>query len=159
MNHDILSLIPYTTAIIDETLRLYNPVLRMERRAGKDFELEDEATGTKIQIPKGMIIGIPVWALHHSHEYFPEPFEFRPERFLPENKSDILPFTYLPFGEGPRNCIGSRFALLECKLALVEILMSYKFVKSENTKVPLEFYPTGRPLLGPRAVFVGVEKR
>jgi len=155
IDHGILSKLIYTKAVIDETLRLYNPVLRMERRAGRDFHLE----GTGITIPKGMIVGIPVWALHHAKEYYPEPDAFKPERFLAENRHEITPGTYLPFGDGPRNCIGSRFALLECQLALVEILVAFKFVKTQKTKVPLEFYPTGRPLLGPKGIFVGVERR
>lgn len=59
----------------------------------------------------------------------------------------------------PRNCIGMRFALLESKLALVEILLKYRFVTSPRTKIPLEFYPTGRPLLGPKMILLAVERR
>lgn len=150
-----LSKLPYLNAVVDEALRLYNPVLRMERRANRDFVLGN----TGITIPKGMIVGIPVWALHHSEKYFPQPEKFLPERFLPENKDQIVPSTYLPFGEGPRNCIGSQFALLECRVALAKILVEFRLIPSKNTKVPLNFFPTGRPLLGPKAIVVKVEKR
>lgn len=147
-----LTKIKYLNAVLDETLRLYNPVLRMERRASSDFQLGD----TNIIIPKGMIVGIPVWAMHHSEEFYPDPWAFDPERFLTGN---IVPGTYLPFGDGPRNCIGSRFALLESRIALAKILLKFKFVRSPTTKVPLEFFPTGRPLLGPKAIVVRVEER
>ena len=53
-----------------------------------------------------MSIPIPVWSIHHDSKYWEEPYEFRPERFLPENKHKIHQYAYLPFGHGPRNCIG-----------------------------------------------------
>lgn len=155
IDNELLQNLHYVDAVIDESLRIYNPVLRMERRASSDFVLGD----TGITIPKGMIVGIPVWAIHHSEEYYPNPDRFDPERFLPENRHKIVPSTYLPFGDGPRSCIGTRFALLETKLALLEILLKFKFVKSAGTKIPLEFFPTGRPLLGPKMVVIGVERR
>lgn len=155
IDNELLQKLDYVNAVIDESLRIYNPVLRMERRASSDFVLGD----TGITVPKGMIVGIPVWAIHHSDEYYPNPDRFDPERFLPQNRHKIVPSTYLPFGDGPRVCIGMRFALLETKLALVEILLKFRFVKSPGTKIPLEFHPTGRPLLGPKAILIGVERR
>jgi cytochrome P450 family 6 len=59
-----------------------------------------------IQIEEGTAILIPVYGLHYDPDYFPDPDKFDPERFSEKNKSKIKPFTYLPFGEGPRNCIG-----------------------------------------------------
>jgi cytochrome P450 len=58
---------------------------------------------------------LPVWPLHHSEEYFPEPEKFKPERFLKENSADVVPFTFRPFGGGNRECIGRRFAMNEMK--------------------------------------------
>lgn len=96
IDYELLQCLDYLNAVIDESLRIYNPVLRMERRANSDYKLGD----TGITIPKGMIVGIPVWAMHHSEEYFPEPETFIPERFLPGNRHKITPSTYLPFGDG-----------------------------------------------------------
>eukprot|EP00732_Lithocolla_globosa_P005425 Lithocolla_globosa_v1_NODE_5616_length_1210_cov_3.591342.p3 type:complete len:101 gc:universal NODE_5616_length_1210_cov_3.591342:545-243(-) len=69
IGYDSVRQLPYLTAVVEETLRLFNPVLRMERRAANDFPLGDEK-GTIIT--KGMIVGIPVWAMHHCEE-FPQP--------------------------------------------------------------------------------------
>lgn len=154
-HNTLLRDLPYLTAVVDETLRLYNPVLRMERRASEDFVLGS----TGITVTKGMIVGIPVWALHHSPEYFPKPHTFDPARFLPENRANIQDSTYLPFGQGPRNCIGERFSMLEAKLLLAEILLHFRFVPTAATQVPLQFVPNGRPLLGPTDIIVGVQAR
>jgi len=152
-----LKSLPYLTAVIDETLRLYNPVLRMERRATEDFKLE----GTDIVVTKDMIVGIPVWAMHHCADFFPEPEKFDPTRFLGENGRHIKTSSsyYLPFGQGPRDCIGRRFALLECQLLLAEMVLKFKFVPSPQTPQPIKFVVNGRPLLGPTDIKVGVVER
>jgi cytochrome P450 len=155
IDYDVVAKMIYLDAIISETLRLYNPVLRMERQASQDYTLGS----TGIVIEKGMIVGIPVWALHHDPQYYPEPDLFKPERFLAENRERLVPYTYLPFGTGPRNCIGTRFALLETKIALIKVLSKYRFVKSKTTRIPLRFLPVGRPLLRCEHAAVGVEKR
>jgi cytochrome P450 len=149
----ILKKMVYLNAVIDETLRLYNPVLRMERRANRDFCLGE------VTIAKGMLVGVPVWAMHHCEEYFPDPYEFQPTRFLPENRPQVTKMTYLPFGAGPRDCIGRRFSLLETRLALVDVLLKFRFFPTAQTQQPLRFVPNGRPLLGPTQVVVGVERR
>ncbi|CAF4005974.1 unnamed protein product [Rotaria magnacalcarata] len=155
IDYDIVLKMVYLDAVISETLRLYNPVLRMERQASEDYTLGN----TNIVIRKGMIVGIPVWALHHDPQYYPEPYAFKPERFLMENREQIVPYTYLPFGAGPRSCIGTRFALLESKVALIKVLSKYQFVPSKQTRIPLRFLPVGRPLLRCEDVIVGVESR
>ena len=60
------------------------------------------------------------WVLHHNEKFWPDPWKFDPERFAPQNRDSIVEMTYIPFGEGPRNCIGRRFALMEAKMAMVE---------------------------------------
>ena len=150
-NLDEIQGLPYLDAVISESMRLYNPVLRMERRASEDFMLGG------IPIKKGMIIGIPVWALHHSEECFPDPWKFDPDRFLPENRDNIIKSTYLPFGDGPRDCIGRRFAIAEIKVLLAHILPRFRFKICKRTK--LQFFTTGRPLLGPMEVIVEVDRR
>lgn len=83
------------------------------------------------------MIWIPIFALHRDPKYFPEPERFDPERFNNKNKIYIKPYTYLPFGSGPRNCIESRFALLEAKALMFYLLSKFKVVPVEKTLIPL----------------------
>ncbi|CAG2183294.1 unnamed protein product, partial [Oppiella nova] len=113
-------------AVIDETLRLYTVVMFHERVANEDYELK----GTGITIKKDDVVHIPIYAIHRDPEHFSDPEVFRPERFLPENIAHN-PYTYLPFGAGPRNCLGMRLAQLEIKLALVNLVHRYVFHATE----------------------------
>src|SRR2546422_709950 len=103
----------YLDAVIQESLRLFPALVRLERRAAEDYELGD----TGITVPKGMIVGMPVYTMQRDPEQYPEPESFKPERFLPENRDTHHPLSHLPFGDGPRNCIAKRMALMETKLA------------------------------------------
>ncbi len=105
-----------------------------------------------------MVILIPIHGIHHNPEFYPNPHRFEPERFLPENRDKLIPYTYLPFGAGPRNCVGMRFALLEAKTIIANIIMKYKFVRTENTKIPLQFRKFVQ-LMQALDVTVGVELR
>ena len=126
----------------------------MERTATQKYHIPN----TEITIEKDNLIYIPVYAIHHDQQYYSDAEIFQPDRFLPENHHLIKPYTYLPFGSGPRNCIGMRFGLLEAKLGLAKIIPKYKFVKCANTKVPLEFFPN-RLLLAAKNIVIGVERR
>ena len=66
-----------------------------------------ELKNMKTTVKEGQAIVIPIWNLHRDPEYWPQPDHFKPERFLSQNKHSIKPFTYLPFGAGPRSCIGN----------------------------------------------------
>ena len=105
-----------------------------------------------------MSIVIPIYSLHHNDEYWEEPEAFKPERFLPGNRESINPFTYLPFGQGPRNCIGSRFALLELKAVLAKMVKDFQIERAPELHVPLEVKPI--TLLKPaEPVYVRLKKR
>ncbi|MCP4476964.1 MAG: cytochrome P450 [Planctomycetaceae bacterium] len=75
-----------------------------------------------VPFEKGMAVFIPIYTLHHDEQYWHDPEAFKPERFLPENKESITPYTYLPFGSGPRGCIGMRFAWMEMKMVVVRMM-------------------------------------
>ncbi len=77
---------------------------------------------------------------------------------MPENGSNLVPYTYMPFGIGPRNCVGMRFALMEAKTAVVHLINKFKFVKSSNTQIPLKFKKF-EFLLNAGDINVGVELR
>ena len=153
IDYDKLHALPYLDACISETLRLFPPVIRLERECNTSLKLGDSG----IKIEKGHVVEILVYAMHHNEDYFPNPEKFSPDRFLPENRHLILPYTYMPFGNGPRNCIGMRFALMEIKLAMAHILTKYKFTKIDQTEKTLKFQPA-TPLLSAKCLTVGIEK-
>ena len=130
----ILNRMPYLEGTVKETLRMYPPVIRLERRVGVDhFKLGG------IELYKDQVVEVPVYAVHHCEDFYPEPERYNPERFLPENKDNLVPYTYLPFGVGPRNCVGMRFAYQEIKLCLAEIVRKYRFEKNVNTPEKLKY--------------------
>jgi cytochrome P450 family 6 len=65
-----------------------------------------------LKIEKGINVIMPVYGLHYDPDYFPDPYKFDPERFSDENKKNIKPYTYIPFGSGPRGCIGKSYGVL-----------------------------------------------
>ncbi|KAJ8718249.1 hypothetical protein PYW08_002486 [Mythimna loreyi] len=134
VNFDCISDLPYLDAVIDETLRYY-PVLGMiPRELMEDYTMPD---GTKLD--KGMRVHVPVYYLHHNPEFYPEPEVFRPERFLREEKKKINPYVYLPFGEGPRFCIGMRFAKMQMMTGLITILKKYRLELADGMPKKLKF--------------------
>ena len=108
-----------------------------DRICVKDFEVEFE--GKKFTIEKDKNFLIPIFGFHRDPEYFPNPLKFDPERFNEENRRNIDPDTYLPFGIGPRNCIGSRFALMELKAIIYYLTLNFKFEVTAKTQIPLQF--------------------
>ncbi|XP_036615950.1 thromboxane-A synthase [Trichosurus vulpecula] len=134
--------LPYLDMVISETLRMYPPAFRFTRETAKDCEVRG------LHIPAGAIVETAVGYLHHNPEYWPNPETFIPERFSREARQQHLPFTYLPFGAGPRSCIGAKLAILEIKLTLLRILQKFKFETCPETQVPLQL--ESRSALGPR---------
>lgn len=94
-----------TQIVRAEILRKYPPAPLLSRRCEYKYQIP----GSKVVLPAGMRVVIPIYGLHHDPNYYPEPMTFKPERFTEENKRTRHPYTYLPFGEGPRNCIGKDF--------------------------------------------------
>ncbi|XP_054165014.1 cytochrome P450 3A21-like [Oppia nitens] len=139
IDYDILAKLPYLDAIVAETLRLYSPVHQLYRIAGRDYPLGD----TGIIIKKGQKLEIPVYAVHVNPEYYDRPMEFIPDRFLPETGyQPIQPYTYLPFSAGSRQCFGQRFALMEIKLCLAQLVKRYRFQCCQQTDPTIHFQHT-----------------
>uniref|UniRef100_A0AAQ6ANH0 unspecific monooxygenase n=1 Tax=Amphiprion ocellaris TaxID=80972 RepID=A0AAQ6ANH0_AMPOC len=131
-NYDGLMQMEYLDMVVNESMRLYPIATRLERVSKTSVEVNG------VTVPKGTTIMIPVYTLHRDPSLWPEPEAFKPERFSKENKDNIDPYAFLPFGAGPRNCIGMRFAQLMMKLALVEILQNFSFVTCKETDIPME---------------------
>jgi len=131
VNHETITEMHYLDACLKETLRMLPPVTRNDRMCYKDW------TFNNITIKKGTRIGIPTYIVHHNPDFWPEPELFKPERFLKENAGNIVPCSYLPFGSGPRACIGERFAMIEMKITMVRLLQKFHIEKHEKTKQKL----------------------
>ncbi|MBQ5153916.1 cytochrome P450, partial [Macrococcus caseolyticus] len=121
LKYECLSEMPFVEACFDETLRLY-PVIGLLTRE----VMEDYTFPSGLKVEKGLRIFLPLYHLHHNPEFFPDPEEYRPERFLPENKDNIKPYTYMPFGDGPRICIGMRFAKMQMAAGIITLLKKYR---------------------------------
>ncbi|XP_065071287.1 cytochrome P450 4A5-like [Rhopilema esculentum] len=143
-----LDKLSYITAVINESLRMYPPFAVFMREALQD----DVIGGYKIQ--KGSYILIPICVLHHMEENWPNHNDFRPERFLDagEKQSEIGNYTFMPFSNGPRNCIGWKFAVMEMKVVVAKLLTTFKFEldprqKAISTKLRLSLKPFPKPIL------------
>ena len=105
-----------------------------------------------------MLVNFDIHSIHHDEEYYPNANKWDPERFMPENRDKLVPYTYFPFGIGPRNCVGMRFALMEAKTAAAYLVNKFHFYKTPKTPTELiskkfEF------LFTVDNVFVGIELR
>ncbi|KAM7023061.1 thromboxane-A synthase [Passerculus sandwichensis] len=144
--------LPYLDMVIAETLRLYPPAFRFTREAAKDCVVLGQ------HIPAGAVIEIAVGHLHHNPEFWPDPEKFLPERFTEEAKKERHPFAYLPFGAGPRGCLGMKMGLLETKITLLRILQKFKFKTCPETEIPLQL--KSKATLGPKnGVYIVLESR
>lgn len=136
LTYDTLQKMKYLDMVVSESLRMW-PVAAFDRKCGRDYVLDDGA-GLKFTIDAGSCIWVPVFGIHRDPKYYPNPEKFDPERFSDENRDKINMTMYMPFGSGPRNCIGSRFALMEIKAIMYSLLLNFSIERNEKTKVPLQ---------------------
>ncbi|WP_134496504.1 cytochrome P450 [Microvirga pakistanensis] len=129
----------YTRAVIDEAIRLYPPAPYMSRTA-----IQDDQVGS-LHIPAGSMVAIAPYVLHRHRRLWDQPDAFRPERFLPEEKARIDRFAYLPFGAGPRVCIGASFSLQEAVVVLATIVRTVRLDLVEGHEVMPQQRITLRP--------------
>ncbi|KAM4748578.1 thromboxane-A synthase [Rhinophrynus dorsalis] len=124
--------LPYMDMVISETLRMYPPAFRFAREAARDCTVMGQ------RILAGTVVEIPIGCLQNDPRFWPEPEKFNPERFTAEEKKKRHPFVFLPFGAGPRSCIGMRLAILEAKITLFRILQKFRFQTCPLTQIPLQ---------------------
>ncbi|KAF2898215.1 hypothetical protein ILUMI_07962 [Ignelater luminosus] len=154
ITYDSLMEMKYMNQVIDEALRKYPPAFIIPRICVEDYQVPD----TDVTIEKGTRVIIPALAIHRDPEFYPDPEKFDPERFSDENKRNIKPFTYVPFGEGPRMCIALRFGLMQTKLGLTVLLKNFKFTLNSRTKVPLVLNPYNIILQAKDGLWMNAEK-
>lgn len=112
-----------------------------------------------MKVDKDVSLMIPVWNFHRDPKYFPNPGKFDPDRFSEENRDKIDPDTYLPFGVGPRNCIGSRFALMELKTIMYHLLLKFTFEANEKTQIPLQLAKIAFGIRPENGIWVSLKPR
>ena len=122
--------------VILEAARYVN-VAATFRRCTKPWKIPD----TEIIIPIGTEIVIPIFSLHRDPEYWEDPEEFIPERFSPENKDKIRKGAFLPFGQGPRQCLGYNYARYVIKLGIAYLLRNFTIENTENLPQKYDFTP------------------
>ncbi|XP_071040270.1 cytochrome P450 3A8 [Parasteatoda tepidariorum] len=154
LTYDAIQNMKYLDNVISETLRHCPPASRLERKAETDYELGN----TGITLKKGMMVTVPIYAMHKDPQNFPDPEKFDPDRFTAEERAKRNPYVYMPFGAGPRNCVGMRFALLEVKVCLIHVITHFNIKTCPKTTIPLKFYP-GVALLQPKDIFLQMEPR
>ena len=131
--YDFVNSLDYLDRVLCEVLRLYTPGFLVHRRCNQSCNING------IQIPAGVDVFMPPYVVHRDPAFWSEPEKFDPDRFSPENREAQVAYSYMPFGIGPRQCIGFRFALLEMKIAVFKILSKVKFRMAADTVSELKF--------------------
>ncbi|XP_050069633.1 probable cytochrome P450 6a14 [Anopheles maculipalpis] len=137
VTYDIAMNIQYLDNVINETLRKYPPVETLTRKPSHDYVIP----GTKHVIPEGTIVQIPIYAIQRDPDHYPDPERFDPDRFTPDEVKKRHPYVFVPFGEGPRICIGLRFGVMQTKVGLINLLRKFRFSPSARTPERVEFDP------------------
>lgn len=137
-----------------ETLRLYPPISVINRFAKIDYQVP----GTKHVIEKGTNILVPNYAIQRDADYFPNPEKFDPNRFESDEMHKRNPLAWLPFGEGPRNCIGLRFGMMQARIGLVTLLNNFEFSLNKKTIHPIQYVPRSFILTPKGGVYLNLKK-
>ncbi|KAJ8728419.1 hypothetical protein PYW08_016804 [Mythimna loreyi] len=160
ITYESLNELKYLDCVINETLRKWTAGIYMDRTCMKTYQLPPSSEGARpYTLKPGDLVYCPINVIHKDANYWPDPDKFDPERFSEENKHNIKPFTFVPFGEGPRRCIAMRFALMEIKTFLFYIILNFKIVKTEKTTDPLKLNPHYFSVKALKGSFVKFQKR
>ncbi len=116
-----LEAMPLLEQVLDEAMRLYPPVGLLARTAVAN----DELCGRTVQ--PNDIVFLPIWALHRHEMWWRQPEKFDPGRFAPEMRSKLNKYQYLPFGAGPRVCVGADFAMMQARIILATLIQRFRF--------------------------------
>ncbi|XP_053681222.1 probable cytochrome P450 28d1 [Anopheles nili] len=143
INYDALLELSFLDQVLYESLRLWPPAAFLSKVCTVPTELE-VTNGKTVLVERGIPVMIPVWDAHHDPENFEEPELFNPDRFAPEvggTKQYRDKGCFLPFGEGPRQCLGMRFALMQVKRGIFEVITKYEISLNSKTMQPLQLDP------------------
>jgi cytochrome P450 family 9 len=160
ITYEALMSMKYMDMVVSESLRKWPNAIATDRVCTKPYTIEPKAPNEKpLRLDVKDNIIIPIYSLHRDPQYYPDPDRFDPERFSDENKSKINPYTYLPFGTGPRSCIGSRFALMETKVLFFHLLSNFEIVPVAKTQIPIRFDRKAINMSAEKGFWVGLQRR
>nr|UZE89951.1 cytochrome P450 CYP9GN2 [Chrysoperla zastrowi sillemi] len=135
LDYDAIKKMKYLDMVLSETLRKWPPLPIIDRECTKAYQIKsDDLT---IDLAPGMGVQIPIAGFHYDPKYYPNPEKFDPERFSDENKANMNPYVYMPFGLGPRVCVAVRFVMIETKIFLIHLLRQFDVVVTEKTPIPM----------------------
>jgi cytochrome P450 family 6 len=171
LTYDAIQDMEYLDQVVNETLRKYPPAPLTVRECTKDYNLPD----ANFVVEEGTAVAVPILGIHYDQEYYPNPEEFDPERFNQTNKTLRPRYSFIPFGEGPRYCIGERgrcwgykriirvfpgmsFARMQIKAGLVSLLRSYEFGVSRKTEEPVKIKASSFVLAAKETIWLDVQK-
>jgi len=157
LSYDALQKMKYMDMCISETLRLWPPAPTTDRVCVKDYYHDDGQC--KFKIEKDTVLTIPIVGFHRDDKYWDNPMKFNPERFSDENKDKIIPGTYMPFGVGPRNCIGSRFALMEIKAVIYYLLLSFTLEPNGDSQIPIKLKKSPMAMVSEKGIYMAMKPR
>ncbi|ODM88387.1 putative cytochrome P450 9f2 [Orchesella cincta] len=146
LDYDELSTLVYLDMVICGYKEISNGG-RLDRKCTRDYKKRVRAFFTK-----DSILIIPVNAIHNDPQYYDNPDKFDPSIFSPDKKAQRNTYAYLPFGSGPRNCIGMRFALIETKAGVAHLVNSFRIEPTKKTPIPLTGYYAGFALHPPKGL-------
>ncbi|XP_017757738.1 PREDICTED: cytochrome P450 6B1-like [Eufriesea mexicana] len=129
LTYNVVKDMKYLDKVFKETLRKYPPAMFLRRKCNGNYTF----SGTKVTITKGTKLIIPVYGIQKDPNIYPNPDVFDPERFNEDAEAARHPMSFLPFGDGPRNCIGARFALYQTKIGLIKMLENFRIDVCEKT--------------------------
>uniref|UniRef100_A0A1Y1KLX5 Cytochrome P450 n=1 Tax=Photinus pyralis TaxID=7054 RepID=A0A1Y1KLX5_PHOPY len=160
ITYEALSKMEYMDMVVSETMRKWPSPVFSNRACTKSYTIEPEKEGEKaVKLNVNDPILIPIFAIHRDENNYENPTRFDPERFNRENKASVLPYQFIPFGVGPRSCIGNRFALMETKLAFFYLLSKFNLVVTEKTDVPLQLGKHAFHLNAKNGFWLGLKAR
>lgn len=143
ISYDTLLELPYLDQVVNESLRLWPPAAFISKKCTEPIDLDLTSTRT-VRIEPDVCAIIPIWSIHRDPEYYEDPLTFNPDRFSPET-GGTNPYRekgcFMPFGEGPRQCLGMRFARMQVKRGVFEILKNFEISVNPKTKEPLLLDP------------------
>ncbi|EDW89362.1 probable cytochrome P450 6a14 [Drosophila yakuba] len=154
ITYDALAEMSFLEQVLSETLRKHPILPQLLRETNESYKVPN----TEFIIEKGTTLLIPVHSIHHDQDLYPQPELFDPSRFETDNSKSRHPFAYLPFGDGPRNCIGLRFGKMQAKIGIVSLLQRFKFGVSELTEIPLILDTRSPTLSAKNGIHLKVER-